>query len=299
MKFFILDEREIWHAAALKSAATHGYEGKRIWRGTEVPEGCGVGFIRPHADPRALQRNHADFVAMVNAGLLMIQDVQQVALYEDKWAQSNLWKHLMPDTWLTASKETAQQLANTVTYPVVSKAKEGASSLNVRIVADAAALRQHIEAVWGKGVSVNCCSGGARVRQQGYLILQRFIPHTVTWRVNIVGRAMAIFKRYNYPDRPVAQTGNVEPVMVLDTKMESLLAWSKAFFNNVSTRWCAIDVLQDIDGSWKLLETSLAWPWPSPGTCNEAPFFGTKRKWIEMFDVMFEEIDAWRSSPVS
>jgi hypothetical protein len=55
-------------------------------------------------------------------------------------------------------------------------------------------------------------------------------------------------------------------------------------------------VLKDGDG-WKVLESSLAWPWPSPGRCNEGAIFRSKnRRWIDMLDVMFDEVEAgaWR-----
>ena len=59
MKFSILDERNVWHAGAIAAAKRAGYEGKRIFRGEEADEG--VAFIRCHAEPKALKRNHADF----------------------------------------------------------------------------------------------------------------------------------------------------------------------------------------------------------------------------------------------
>lgn len=293
----MIDEREIWYRPALASARARGYEARRIHYGEEVwEEGEGVGFIRPHADPATLVRNHGDYAMMRAAGLTMIQDPMQMALYEDKWGQAELWGDLMPETHLLKDKAAALALVDAVQYPIVSKAKEGASSVNVRIIPDAPSLVDHIEQVWGAGVSVNPCGGSTRVKQRGYMILQRFIAHDVTWRVNIVGNAFAIFRRFNYPDRPVAQTGNVAPVMKVDAEMESLLAFSKQFFELAETNWCAIDVLKDADGDWKLLETSLAWPWPSPGDCDDAPFFGTPHQWRGMWDCMFDAVEAgvWR-----
>jgi hypothetical protein len=78
--------------------------------------------------------------------------------------------------------------------------------------------------------------------------------------------------------------------------LESLLEYSDRFFAEAGTKWCALDVLKDGDG-WKVLESSLAWPWPSPGRCNEGTIFRSKnRRWIDMFDVMFDEVEAgaWR-----
>ena len=122
------------------------------------------------------------------------------------------------------------------------------------------------------------------------MIFQKFVPHDITYRVNAIGKGRAIFFRKNYPDSWMAQTGNVEPSFELNEECESLLEYSDRVFENIGTQWCALDILKD-DGKWKLLETSLAWPWPSPGRCNEGTIFRTKRKWIEMFDAMFDSLE--------
>jgi hypothetical protein len=79
--------------------------------------------------------------------------------------------------------------------------------------------------------------------------------------------------------------------MEIDEEVESLLEFADLFFAYTKTKWCAIDVLKDGD-KWRLLETSLAWPYPSPGLCNTAPLFGSNKRWINLFDVMFDEIEA-------
>lgn len=292
MNFYVLDERDVWYEAAIRAAVNHGHDGLRIKRGYEV-EGPGLGFIRPHADPKTLEENKDDYVAMARH-LKMIQDWAQVEIYEDKSAQFWRWGHWMPDTWRFESKNEALAFLKDASYPLVSKADEGASSINVRILRDMTAANSHVREVFERGVVVNHCAGAARSRQKDYVLLQRFIPHKVTWRVNAIGRTRAIFKRYCYPDRPVAQTGNVEPVMEITPEIESLLEFSNQFFSEVGTKWCAIDVLRDAN-QWKLLETSLAWPWPSPGKCMEAPLFGSHRTWKDMFEVMMDEVEsgAW------
>lgn len=304
-QFFILDEREIWHAPAIAAAERFGYQGARVKRGRDVAlsfenqiikwDEPGVGFIRPHADPKALEVNQEDYRLMCATGLTMIQDPKQVAFYEDKSAQWQTWGHWMPQTWRFTRKEDALHFAGSPYIPtvLVSKADEGASSENVRILSDHEALLRHINQVFDVGVSVNCCSGGASVVQNNYLLLQEFIPHQVTWRVNIVGSHLAGFMRYCYPNRQVAQTGNVEPIMEMSDQVDSLFNFARRFFNEAETNWCAADILWDQrNQKWRLLETSLAWPWPSPGDCDNAPFFGTDFRWRNMWDLMFNQIEA-------
>lgn len=50
MKLYILDERDVWHAALADAAREVGLDPVRIRRGREVKTG-GLGFIRPHATP--------------------------------------------------------------------------------------------------------------------------------------------------------------------------------------------------------------------------------------------------------
>lgn len=290
MKFWVLDEREVWHAPMIKVARARGYDAKRIFRGEEC-EGPGIGFIRCHAEPKALQRNQRDWDVM-SSRLTMIQDEAQVRCYENKSEQLRRWRDWMPPTRRFEDEGDAVRFAATAKYPIVSKADVGASSVNVRVIQNERQMLEHISQIFGRGIVVNHCSGGARSKQHGYVILQEFIPHTVTWRVNAIGNCRAIFKRYCYPDKPVAQTGNVEPVMELDAETESLLEFADSFFAHANTKWCAIDILKDGD-KWRLLETSLAWPWPSPGACNEAPLFRSNgRRWKQIWECMFDEIEA-------
>lgn len=288
MKFFVLDERDVWYAAAIAAANKHGHVGVRIMHGAQAA-GEGIGFIRPHADPRQLIRNQEDF-ALMSRNLTMIQDRAQVEVYENKSEQFRRWGDWMPDTWLCASRDEALEIVSKVSYPLVSKANEGASSVNVRILADEAQAVDHVEKLFGAGIEVKHCAGKAKSLQKGYALLQRFVPHHTTWRVNAVGYTRAVFKRFNYKDRSVAQTGNVEPVMELTDEVESLLEYADRFFEHAGTKWCAIDVLKD-GNQWRLLETSLAWPWPSPGKCNDAPLFGSEKRWVDLFDVMFDEFE--------
>lgn len=289
MKVFVLDTREIWHAAIISAAKNHGHQAKRIFRGEEV-DSEGLGFIRPHAEPVELKRNQRDYDLMV-AKLKMFQDETQVRLYENKSGQFAKWSRWMPDTWRFTNYEEALAFVSTSEYPLASKADVGASSVNVRILKNQAEGVEHVRKLFGAGVPVDHCGGHAKSMQKGYALLQRFIPHATTWRVNAIGNARAAFMRYCYKDRPVAQTGNVEPVMAMSSQIESLFEYSNRFFAEAGTKWCAIDVLQD-NGTWRLLETSLAWPWPSPGDCNNAPIFGSKHKWLGMFEVMFDEYEA-------
>jgi len=294
-QFYILDEREIWHEAACAAARSHGYEAKRIFSGWPPPKDGGVGFIRPHADWRKLPLNQTDYVRMRNSGLTMIQDQAQMDVYEDKSEQFARWSHWMPDTWRFDDADMAMGFLDAAPYPLVSKADVGASSVNVRILKNKAEAQEHMKRLFGFGIPVHHGANCPKTLQRGYALLQRFIQHTTTYRVNAMGNARAVFFRHCYPDKPVAQTGNVDPAFEMTPELESLLEYCDVVFDDIGSKWCALDVLKDGD-EWKLLETSLCWPWPSPGDCNQGTIFRSGgKKWIEMFDVMFDEVErgAW------
>jgi glutathione synthase/RimK-type ligase-like ATP-grasp enzyme len=314
-RFYILDERDAWHAAACEAARRYGYEPARIKRAEEVPAGAELGFIRPHADPNVLAYNRHDFQVMQERCAVMIQDAAQIHVYEDKYQQLQRWARYMPLTWRFSSKSEALAFAQGYDgpWPIISKADHGASSVNVRVLRSAAELRFHVLQIFGKGIPVNHCSGGYKSTQRDYIMLQEFIPHRITWRINRVGNTYAIFKRYCHPAKPLAQTGNVAPVLSLDDSeanaatVTDLLRYAQAVTDDIGSKWVALDVLvgppegQGERFTLSLLETSLAWPWPSPGDCDKAPFFyadGTQKavRWDDLFGNMFSEVEAgaWR-----
>lgn len=280
MELQIFDARHVWHKPLIEAATERGHKAERITKLQDLTDG--YGFIRPHP---AFMPEHRQFDLAMRERLTMIQDRAQVECYEDKVEQARRWGHLMPDTWHLTDRELPD-----LPFPIVSKAKEGASSVNVRIIKDRAELERHADQVFGKGIEVSRCADGHKTTQQGYLLLQRFVPHTVTWRVNRIGSSYAVFQRFCYDDTPKAQTGRVKPVDAFSNEVESLLDYAESVTNELGTKWVALDILKDADG-WVLLECSLAWPTTAGGT-DKAQFFGSPRKWGEIWHLLIDEMEA-------
>jgi glutathione synthase/RimK-type ligase-like ATP-grasp enzyme len=275
MNVYIHDGKGRWRDAVAKSAISHGY----TVNGTAE----GIGFFRPAQRPDPLREDKKLYHELKNK-VRWIQDQAQVDVYEDKVEQARRWSAWMPPTWLFESKDKALEFVDTAEYPFVSKAKEGSSSFNVSLITNPTQARKLVNDAFGKGFSV--LDG----YQRGYVLFQKFIKSDICYRVNAIGGGRAIFYRYNYPGQWYTQTGNVEPAFEMSEEVESLLEYSDRVFEKIGTKWCALDILKE-DGQWRLIETSLAWPWPSPGRCNEGTIFRTKRKWIEMFDAMFDTLE--------
>lgn len=291
---FVHDERHVWWEAIIAAAERAGHRGRRVFTGhqfDDVKPGD-IGFLRCHADWRVLPNNRIDYARMVEAGLTMIQDSKQVLCYEDKSMQFRRWFDLMPETWLHTDADAAMGFLDFAPFPLVSKANEGASSTNVRILKDKDEAQKHIAQLFGAGIWVHHGANCPQTRQKGYALLQRFIPHDITYRVNVVGNVRAVFFRRNYPDRPVAQTGNTTAAYEMTPELESLLEYADRVADALGTKWCALDILKDGDG-WKFIESSLAWPWAADSYADATMFRSTKgRKWKDLFDVMFDEYQA-------
>jgi glutathione synthase/RimK-type ligase-like ATP-grasp enzyme len=167
----------------------------------------------------------------------------------------------MPATRFFMDEGQAQAfVAAEASYPLVSKADVGASSVNVRILYTRDEAQRHIAKLFGDGIFVHHGANCPQTKQKGYALLQQFIPHTITYRVNIIGNVRAVFFRRNYPDKPVAQTGNTIAAYEMTAELESLLEYADRLAAHIGTKWCALDILKD-GNDWKFLESSLAWPW--------------------------------------
>lgn len=293
----ILDERRTWAQPLYNAATARGYATKIVSSAKYATRNNGLVFFRPHAHPQVLKKNQEIDWPIFRDHFTPIQDDGQVMTYDNKSEQFRRWGRFMPATFRYTDMEQAMEFLRTWNAPLVFKADVGASSVNVKIVDDLIGQMKHVETLFKHGISQNHCCGGSGGKsvlttQRGYVLMQEKIDHEVTWRVNAIGRLLAAFKRKNFPDRMVAQTGNVEPVMEMTDQIESLFAFADEVFIEIGSKWCALDILWDaIEQRWRLLETSLAWPWPSPGDCMEAPFFGSERKWGHMWDAMLDQYE--------
>ena len=306
MDFYILDTREVWWKPAIAAAERHGHKGKRIFRGSEV-KGEGIGFIRPHAEPNELRINKAEDDPAMRQKLLMIQDSAQVEVYEDKSEQFRRWGKWLPYTVRSTSEEEALDALPQffeVSAGVVSKADVGASSRNVLVFTKLADAQKHVRQIFREGWSVNHCTGGNKhlSLQKDHVLLQEFVPkNEFTWRVNRIGDYYCIFQRYNYPDKPVAMTGNTKPLEQMTELGLQAIEFSLAVTEDIGTKWVALDLVYG-NGDFHLLETSLAWPWPGAAGCQHSPFWtadGERSPYAfpDMFDIPFIQIEegTWAS----
>jgi len=246
-KFWMLDGRDVWWKAAFAAGHEFGFACERINVFDPRMAAGDTGFVRPTAAPGKREAQIRAYFDMQESGLRMVQDAWNVAYYDDKVGQLERLRAWLPSTWLFRSRREALEFVKGCQYPLVSKAAVGASSVNVRILRNAREGVKHVMDVFGRGVRVAHCAAGAHSAQKGYVYFQSFIPHTETWRVNILGGGRAVFRRFNSRDRPVAQTGNVAPVMEMTHEVESVLEFADEIAAALGTGWCAFDILRYAD----------------------------------------------------
>ena len=254
--------------------------------GDGIPTGAFV-FFRPTMNEKQLARekewirHHVD-----REDLCFVTDEAQCLMYEDKCAQAFAFDRFLPDTRVFFDRDAAYSwVEQHCDWPIVSKAAVGASSQYVNIIDKVEALAI-VNQAFGDGIPLNHSNWD---RQKGYVLFQRFLPgNDFTWRVNVIGDEVAVFQRFNYPNKAVAQTGNTKPIQSMTDEVAEVIEYAREVAAAIGSKWVALDILRDF-GKLRLIETSLAWPWPGVG--DGAIFFPSGRPWYEMFELMFDQME--------
>jgi len=287
----IFDTGHVWVPEMERAAVLRNFPVRKLKRGASAQDGVGF-FVPRQFGEKELMEDKFWAEELIEGKQHFVQDTKQIRMYEDKIAQAFDFFTLMPPTRVAFTLFQALQAFEHTPPPVVSKSAYGSASNNVRLLNSRTEMYAEILQAFGEGIRSRR-GAGVDVLQKGYVLWQEFIPHEWTWRVTIVGTKLHVYKRFNYPDRPMAAPSCVvrtQPVEMCE-EVESLLDFSKLVFNAIGTKWCAIDVLKDTSGNWKLLETSLAWA-RGDDPAGNAKFYETKHSLNTQFDLLLDEIEA-------
>lgn len=289
MLIWALDDRPYDHYGyeLAQVGRARGHDVRLFKRAAEVDQ-PGYVFMRlDQRQPRLdFDRQQASEL-LLHGELKFIQDAGQIYAYEDKVKQAVWWSQFMPETVVLHSPASARAYAFMAKYPLMSKSAVGSASHNVRLLQDEQTALREIEVVFSKtGMPVSLG------RQQGYWLVQQFVPHNVTYRVTAVGTKRHIYQRFNFKDRPMAAPSALIPTQPLPrgALAERLLEFSNRVFAALETKWCAIDVIDTPEKTY-MLETALGWARGNDASGN-APFYGTKWSLNTQHELLLDEMEA-------
>ena len=289
MKLWCLDDRGGWGTNLRRAASRHGIPTDTFADRIEHIQPGDCAFMRINQGGARMEMDKALLRHLAAARVNVIPSVEDSEVYEDKLAQSELYAAFMPKTLVLRDAHAADRAVTTLGYPFVSKSRTGSASRNCRMIYSPDQARREIGQAFGGGLEAPHTLGEGV--QRGYLIWQEFLPgNSYDYRVCKIGRRSMILRRYNRADVPFASgSGITEPVTALDDETAGVLAFANEFFDSRGTRWCGIDVVRDLHGRWRLLETTIGWSQKAYAECS---FFGTSRTGAEMWDLVCDEIKA-------
>jgi hypothetical protein len=221
----------------------------------------GFVFMHMHHHPavRMLHKRVMSILSM-NPDLTLIPDYRASVLYDDKLEQARQLARWMPRTRVFYTPGASRRFLDThPSLPFMSKALDGASSHNVRLVDTYDAARLEIKQAFSD-LGIKCRYGS---QQRGYLLWQDFVAdNSGDLRIVAVGRKRLLLRRSGRLDRSLApRTSSLQPIRDLDDP-EILAALSEAnrFLEAESFKWCGVDLVKDHQsGRWLILEVTVSW----------------------------------------
>lgn len=296
MKIWCFEDPQDWGERLYKTAKARGHEAYMFEASTQ-PD-AGYVFVHMHHHPQ-LRKGHKELMEnlSLNPKLVLIPDYRSSVLYDDKLEQARHLSRWMPATKAFFTPGAAKEyLRSSPRYPFISKASEGASSHNVRLVETPEQAFAEVKAAFSdKGIKMHY-----ELAQRGYVLWQDFIEnndHDV--RVIRIGEKRLVLRRFNRKERPMASgSGNLDPVTALDEEVRSALSYSDCFFKHERFDWCGIDLVKN-STRWYVLETTVGWNMGGYVKCavwkrayGHGEWVATNRLGIDIWEVLIDEIEA-------
>lgn len=280
MKLWCFDEKKYGWGHQLWQCAVHrGIDAEKFRTAESVSGGFSFMRVRQHEPHRTSDQVIAE---QVNKQSVLIPDIDQIRLYEDKEKQVGHLGSYLPLTRVFYSADEVDYLP----FPFLSKSREGSASVNVRLVETPEQADREVRDAFSVGIKTR------RGIQRGYLIWQQFLENNRgDYRVIAVGRQRMVLRRWNRNDSPMASgSGLFTAIKKPNKEIDEVLAVSDEYFMEARTNWCGLDLVKDHStNEWKIIETTIAW---TPGAYNECRFIGTDRFGCDIWNVLLDEIEA-------
>lgn len=260
MKVYCYDDMISWGKMLFDLARKQGIEAHMFVRADQVEPGPDT-FAFMHLMHHPFERQYYDksvASAISKKQLVMIPTIQECIMYDDKWMCYEKYPKWTPKTHLISSYRQACEICKSVSFPLISKAKQGAASSNVRLVQNEQQARKEIEEAFVAGGIAQF--GGAK--QKGYLIWQEFCANnTHDWRVIMLAKKYGyVLKRHNRPDVPFASgSGRLGPIWELDKETEALLNFTREFAVEGNLSFVGVDIVYNSENKPVILEITTGW----------------------------------------
>lgn len=293
MKLWCFEDSRDWGINLVKAASARGHDA-HLFDDPRKPD-HGYVFYHMHHHPQTRGRDKRFMqILNMNPNLTLIPEYRSSRLFDDKMEQACELASWMPRTHVAWSPGAARSVLDRglLSLPLVSKASEGASSNNVRLVRTLEEARLEIKHAFSDlGIKVHYGQ-----KQHGYLLWQEFIPDN-DWdlRVISIGNARLLLKRFNRAGVPFASgSGKFEAVTQIDATLDEAFCTANAFFAAQEMKWCGIDLVRSPSGDWKVLETTVGWTMHGYADCmffkhDGEPMMRTGR---DVWDVLIDQIEA-------
>jgi glutathione synthase/RimK-type ligase-like ATP-grasp enzyme len=270
----------------------------------QVPDGAKA-FVRVDQQDTQREISKGMVAALAAKGCVTLPTAHEAELYDDKGAQAELLNAWMPETVYIKDKQAAIDMAehiDTVTHrshevdglvsdkrdywswPIYSKAIDGAGSKCVRKLHNLAEAMAEINAAWSsKGLP----SAYTRI-QRNYVLWQEYVPgNPCTLRITVVGDCIIGHERKHDKDGLPIPGENI-PMDFSAPYQQAVAKKAHEVIDKLQTKWMCFDFLQDERGNILLLECSSAWPtkgWFSTAPAYTKDFKPTGLKGKDMFSI--------------
>jgi glutathione synthase/RimK-type ligase-like ATP-grasp enzyme len=291
IRLWCYNDAHNWGSMLHAEATKRGHDAHLFDDARQPDQGYVFMHMHHHPQVRLVHKRIMAIMAM-NPALTLVPEYRSSVLYDDKIEQARQLARWMPRTNVFHTPGAARRyLDKAPELPFMSKASEGASSHNVRLVSTYDEARLEIKHAFSD-LGIKCRYGQT---QRGYLMWQDFIPGNAgDIRVIAIGTKRLLLRRGNRDDRPMASgSGRIEAVtnamLSKDTEAQQALIFANRFFAQENLNWCGIDLVKDATNRWYVLETTVGWTLNGYYDCE---FVGTKLKGDRIWSVFLDEVEA-------
>lgn len=241
-RLWAFDDRRGWGREVARAGADIGLD-VVLFTDPEQPDGpC---FVRLDQQGERREQTKSVALALAARGLPVTPSPIETGWYDDKIAQIAPLRPWLPETDVITSLDEALAFAGRSNYPIISKAAEGASAANVRLLESMEdAVAEAIQAFRG-GIPLYPVRHGRR--QHGYVYWQRFVPgNDHDYRVVICGDHFYGAVQKNRPGTVFASGSGLGYPLTLATEREVLAVnLAEVIAETLCIDWVAFDIVFD------------------------------------------------------